>query len=317
MRFHLTLLGTSSAVPLPNRFTTAQLLDVEGRLFLFDCGEGVQVRLQQFGFRSHRIEHIFISHLHGDHILGLVGLLNSMSLQQRSRPLSLHGPAGLKKILEVFSELTSSQYDFLDFVHPVDTTRPSIVMKDQQLTVEAIPLSHRLPTVGYLLKEKVRPRNMRPEVIAAHNLDTHQIIALKAGEDIILPSGVQLSAEEATQEAVPPRSYAFITDTQYLPDLQHKLAGVDLLYHEATFCDEHLALANATLHSTASQAASLAFASKANWLLLGHYSIRYKDLDCFAREARAIFPNTLIGQDGMQIQVHPAGKDPVVKSLLH
>jgi ribonuclease Z len=303
MRFELTLLGTSSALPLPDRFTTAQILDIEGRLFLFDCGEGVQIRLRQLGFRPHRIEAIFISHLHGDHILGLPGLLDSMTLHRREHPLSVFGPPGLAEMLAVNQRTSGSRYSFPLQLSELETERSERVFENARIEVRSFPLLHRIPTVGYLLREQIRPPNMRKEVIRQHGLEVDQIKRLKAGQEVMLESGSSLTAEEATLPAPAPRSFAFCTDTLYVPELADTLRGVDLLYHEATYCEAHADLVRETMHTTARQAALLAREAKVGTLVIGHFSTRYPELDCFEKEAQALFSNSLVGRDGLQIRL--------------
>jgi len=303
MRFELTLLGTSSALPLPDRFTTAQILDIEGRLFLFDCGEGVQIRLRQLGFRTHRIEAIFISHLHGDHVLGLPGLLDSMTLQRRQHPLSVFGPPGLAEMLAVNQRASGSRYSFPLRLSELETERPELILENTRIVVRSFPLQHRIPTVGYLLREQVRPPNMRKEVIQKLGLEVSQIKQLKAGQKVRLEGGRVLAPEEATRPAPEPRSFAFCTDTLYMPELADPLRGVDLLYHEATYCESHAGMVALTMHATARQAALLAREAEVGTLVIGHFSTRYTELKCFEREARTLFKNTWVGRDGMQIRL--------------
>ncbi len=303
MRFELTLLGTSSALPLPDRFTTAQILDIEGHLYLFDCGEGVQIRLRQLGFRPHRIEAIFISHLHGDHVLGLPGLLNSMTLQRREHPLNVFGPPGLANILAVHQRASGSRYSFPLQLSELETGRSELILENARIAVRSFPLLHRIPTVGYLLREQVRPPNMRKEVIQQYGLEVGQIKQLKAGQSIVLESGSYLMPDEATWPAPAPRSFAFCTDTLYIPNLARSFRGVDLLYHEATYCEAHAAMAGETMHTTARQAALLAREAEVGALVIGHFSARYTDLDCFEKEAQALFANSWVGRDGLQIRI--------------
>jgi len=303
MTFALTLLGTNSAFPSPERFATGQFLQVQNSYFLFDCGEGTQIRMQQFDLPAHRIGHIFISHLHGDHMLGLAGLLQTFALQQRSQDLEVYSPPGLEAIILAHHRGGSLELPFTCRFHELDTTTPGLIFENEVLEVYRFPLLHRIPTCGYLLREKERQRNIRPEWIARYELKPPQIVKLKRGQDVQLPDGRQIRSLKATAPPEPPRSFAFCTDTAYFPELASRIRGVDLLYHEATFCDDLADRARRTGHSTAREAAATAREADAGYLLLGHFSSRYQEMDCFEREARAIFPDLSLAVDGMVIEL--------------
>ncbi len=303
MTFKLTLLGTNSAFPSPERFATGQFLQVQNSYFLFDCGEGTQIRMQQYGLPAHRIGHIFISHLHGDHMLGLAGLLQTFALQQRSEDLEVYSPPGLEAIIQAHHREGSLDLPFSCRFHELDTATSGLLFADRILEVYRLPLLHRIPTCGYLLREKERQRNIRPEWIERYELEPPQIVQLKEGQDVQLPDGRRIRSLEATAAPEPSRSFAFCTDTAFCPGLVSQIKGVDLLYHEATFCSDQAERARRTGHSTAREAASIAREAGAGHLLLGHFSSRYQEMDCFEREARAVFPNVSLAVDGMVVEL--------------
>ena len=297
MKFVLTILGVNAATPAFGRFPTSQVLQIHHHFFLLDCGEGAQMRMSDYNIPRHKIRHIFISHLHGDHIFGLPGLLFSFDLTGRTEPLEIYSPAGLKEMMlaQLRPGVTLS---FPIHFHEIDTSYPMLIFENPVLTVESIPLKHGIPTVGYIFREKPRPLNIRPEKICEFKLTIPQIKAAKAGEDILLQNGQLVKNQTLTLPLVPPRSYAFITDTLLDEDILPHLQGVSLLYHDTTFCHDLLENATITMHSTARQAAELAHKAAVGQLITGHYSSRYKDLNVFLAEAQPIFPNTVLGLEG-------------------
>lgn len=304
MRFELTLLGTGAALPMPGRLTSAQVLNVNDRLYLIDCGEGTQMRLTEYQVRRSKIGQIFISHLHGDHFYGLMGLLTSFALNDRSQPLDVFSPFGLKEIIDVmlhYQGSGSSSYPIR--FHVVDTTQHQLIFEDNQLEVYSIPLQHRIPTSGYLFREKQRPRNILPEKIAEYNIPVSEIKNIKNGGAFTLPDGTTVSNAELTAGLPHQRSYAYCSDTSYAPEIVPYIKGVDILYHEATFLQQDEQVALAYSHSTAAQAAMIARAAEVEKLIIGHFSSRYKDAALFEQEARTIFPNTSGGADGMALEV--------------
>ena len=298
MSFSLTILGSSSAIPTTKRFPTAQLLNVDERFFLIDCGEGTQIQMTRFKIRFARIEHIFISHLHGDHIFGLFGLISTLSLMGRTNDLNIHAEPRLDGIirshLSYFGEDLPFRINFL----PIRGSRPKVIFEDDKLTVTAIPLKHRVPVFGFLFREKPRPRNILREAITRNAIPVKQIALIKAGADFIDTEGKLILNENITLPQVPQRSYAFITDTRMLEKNADLLRDVDLLYHEATFLQKDVKLAHQTFHSTAAEAAMLAVKCNARRLLLGHFSVRYKSSALFLEEARNIFPESYVVEDG-------------------
>lgn len=306
MIFSLKILGVNSAVPAHGRVPTSQVLRVPQHTFLIDCGEGAQIRMSQYGIGRGMIDRVFISHLHGDHIFGLPGWLYSLSLFRRTKPLHIHAPQAhlLKNMLD---NLLSIQGDlgFEILYHDafVEQDTSALVYEDEALIVHSIPLLHRVPTVGYLFREKPRLPNIIPEKIHAYNLSVEQILQAKKGQMVELHDGTLLHPSELTLPPPPPRSYAYLSDTAYNEAVVPFIQGVDLLYHEATFAHELLEHAKLTMHSTAAQAATIALKAGVGTLILGHYSSRYQDPSNLLEEARRIFPNTMLGEEGREYHV--------------
>lgn len=304
MEFCLTILGSASASPTLHRHPTAQVLEVGNWVALIDCGEGTQVRLLEARIRPQRLTHIFISHLHGDHYFGLPGLLSTMHLQGRTTALHLFGPAGLGVILSEIFRYSGTPLSFPVHFHPVDTTQQATVYEDQRLTVQTLPMDHRVPCCGFLFREKPKLRHLRKEMLPA-GLKPAQLVALKHGYDLLDPATgtVLLRNDTVTSPPSHARSYAYCADTRYHEEMAALVAEVDLLYHEATFLHDKALRAEQTGHSTAWQAAMLARQAGVRRLLIGHFSARYPDLQPLLDEARAVFPNTQLATEGKQISV--------------
>ena len=295
MSFELTILGSSSALPTSNRFPAAHLLKVNERFFLIDCGEGTQIQLRRFGFNPARIHHVFISHLHGDHVFGLFGLISSMGLTGRKVTLHIYGPEMLQEMLEKhFYYFARPPFPLK--IHVCEGTE--IVFENKQLEVRSIPLKHRTSTFGYVFREKIRELNVRKEKIREHGLGVADIVKIKRGEDQIAADGKVIPNAELTLPPYKRRSYAYISDTVYDPAIAEQIMGVDLLFHEATFSHKDEKLAAETLHSTSVQAAEVARTAGAEKLIIGHFSTRYKDAGHLVEEAQAVFPETYMAEDG-------------------
>jgi ribonuclease Z len=294
--FELTILGSSAALPTSTRFPTAQLLHAGERFFLIDCGEGTQIRLRQFGINPSRIHHILISHLHGDHVFGLFGLLSTLGMMGRKVPLHLYGPHALEEYMNSYSRFFGPLPFNLEFFTPADSK--GFLFESDKLTISAIPLTHRTTAFGYLFREKKKPLNVRKEQIDALGLGIADIVKVKRGEDYVSGSGEVIPNRELTMPPFHQRSYAYLSDTMFDPALAEHIKGVDLLFHEATFSDNDQKLALQTQHSTATQAATLAKLAGAKKLLIGHFSSRYKDPLLLENEARGIFKNTIGVNDG-------------------
>ncbi len=303
MTFSLTILGSSSALPTSKRFPTAHLLNVNERFFLIDCGEGTQIQLRKFRAHLGRINHIFISHNHGDHIFGLFGLLSSFQLLGRKTDLHIHGPGDLNELIRFYRKNFAQAGDFNIIMHSVGHKAPTVIFDDERVTVTAFPLKHRVPTTGFLFREKPVDLNLRKEALDIYKPLIAQVVAIKKGDDLVLSDGTVVPNKELTLPPWKTRSYAYCSDTVYDPDILEVIKETDLLYHEATFMNSEQLLAQQTLHSTAEQAATIAKAAGVSKLLLGHFSSRYKNLDQLLDEARAVFPDVFLVNDGDVFEV--------------
>jgi ribonuclease Z len=278
---------------------------VHEQFFLIDCGEGTQDRMRQYGISPLKLNAIFISHLHGDHVFGLPGVLSTLNHFGRKTPLHLFGPAPIEEILQFHLKHFEQNLGYPIVCHEVNARQESLIYENRVMEVTTIPLRHRIPATGYLFREKTPPLNVDKAVIRRHSLSLAQITALKRGEDILLADGTPLPCAEATYVPYPPRSYAFCSDTLYSGKVVRLIHGVDLLYHEATFLDKDRPLAKETGHTTALQAAKAASLAEVGQLLIGHFSSRYKDDSLLLDEARTLFPNTLIAREGDTITLAP------------
>lgn len=297
MTFELTILGSGSALPTSRRYPTAQALNVLERFFLIDCGEGTQLQLRNAKVRMSNINHIFISHLHGDHIFGLFGLLSTYNLLGRKNPLTIHGHSNLKAILDFYYQQFAEELQYRVEVKPIDSRSFHLIHEDKVVEVYAIPLKHRVPSWGFLFREKEKERNIDKFAIEKYNIGIKDILKVKAGEDFITDDGELIPNSDISTMPPKPRSYAFCSDTAYFERITKWIDGVDLLYHEATFADAERKIAKQTAHSTASQAAMIAKKANVGKLIIGHFSNRYKDLNPLLTEARLIFPETYLAED--------------------
>ena len=303
MKFELTILGCNSAKAANGRHPTAQVLTIKEHLILIDCGEGTQMQMDKFHIRRGRINHIFISHLHGDHIFGLPGLLTSYSLNGRKKPMTIFSPKGLEEMLTVILRNSGSMLSHPIHYVEVDTTQSYSVYENDFMEVSSIPLDHRVPTSGYLFREKARPRNMIAEQIEIHQIPYPQIKAIKAGADFTKPDGSVISNTALTTDPPRTRSYAFCSDTMYTESIVPIIKNVDLLYHEATYLHEKVERAKTTKHSTALQAAQIAQQASAGQLILGHFSSRYADASPLQAEAASVFANSVVAEEGMRYEI--------------
>ncbi len=301
MRFEVTTLGTGAALPARGRFPSAQLLNIHERLHLVDCGEGTQERLRQAEVNFNRIGTIFISHMHGDHYLGLMGLLSSMHLNGRLDELNVYGPPELREVIDVQLRASQTYLRYPLKVHALEHATGAIVFSDPYVEVITLKLKHRIPTTGFLFREKRMPRRLRKERLV--DIPHFARVAVKNGEDLALVDGTVVPNHELTLDPPTPRRYAYCSDTAYAPDLVEHLDGVDLLYHEATFTDAMSDRARETCHSTAKQAAMIAKAANVGTLLLGHFSSRYKDNRVLLDEALPFFANTLLAEEGRTFHI--------------
>jgi ribonuclease Z len=298
MVFDVHILGSGSATPQLHRNMTAQYVNVLERHIMIDCAEGTQLQFQKFRIKPFRIDYILISHLHGDHYLGLVGFLSSQHLFGRKKPLKIFAPTALQDI--IFSQLAASKttlgYD-IEFVG-LESKESELIFEDNVIEIYTIPLEHRVYCNGYLIREKIKPRRINKPVCDQYKVPIAMMHLLIKGHDWVKDNGVVVQNTELTFPPVKSRSYAFCSDTRYAPKNIEQLKNVDLLYHEATFMHEMLDRAKKTFHSTALQAATFAKEAEVKQLIMGHFSVRYREVDCFEEEAKAVFPNSKAVNDG-------------------
>ena len=294
----LTILGCFSATPRKEANPTAQVLEINNHLFLIDCGENTQVELRRNQIKFSRIKHIFISHLHGDHYFGLVGLISTFGLLTRETELHIHCPKGLKEVITLQMKLADSWTNYPLYFHELTDHTSELIFEDDRVEVWTIPLDHRIYTNGFLFKEKEGERHLHmPSVIEA-NIDMAYYNKLKQGYDVLNNDGILIDHKKVTLPPHPPKSYAFCSDTAYKEDIVPLIKDVDVLYHESTFLEKHAYLAPKTKHSTAKEAALIAKKANVKTLILGHFSTRYDDLTEFKREAETIFKPVLLANDG-------------------
>ena len=294
----LTILGCYAATPRTLTNPTAQVLEINGHIILIDCGEGTQVELRRRKVKFSRINHIFISHLHGDHFFGLPGLISTMRLLGREKELHVYGPKGIKEAITLLLKLGDSWTNYPLLFHELASKEPELVFEDKKISVTTIPLDHRIYTNGFLFKEKEGKRKLNIDAAQNYGIDKAYYQNIKNGKDITLDNGETILNKELTFDPPKPKSYAFCSDTVYDTNLSEQLKGVDVLYHESTFLESEAELATKTKHSTALQAAKIAKAANVKTLLLGHYSTRYKSIELFKEEATTIFSNVLLADDG-------------------
>ena len=298
----LTVLGCNSATPHADKAPTAQLLSTTKHHFLIDCGEGTQVLLLKAKIKFAQINHIFISHLHGDHFYGLPGLISTFRLLGREAPLHIYGPVGIREAVTLLLKLSNSWTNYPLHFHELSEKEPVCLFSDGEMEVHTIPLKHRVYTNGFLFRETPKERKINPEAVKKLRVDQSQMRNLKQGKDVVNIDGESISNAQLTHDPKPSKAYAFCSDTAYHPEITRQIQGVDVLYHEATFLDDNLELAKKTDHSTAKQAAQIAKDANVNCLILGHYSSRYKDLTLFQTEAAEIFPNVELAYDGYTLE---------------
>jgi len=298
MKFEVTILGSSSATPIYNRNPTAQILNINEKLYLIDCGEGTQQQMLRFDVKGSRIDFIFISHLHGDHYLGLVGLLSSLHLNGRKKPLKLFGPEHLKEIIDLQLCYSDTVLQFELEFKSTNALVPEIILDNQDITVESIPLVHGIPCTGFLFREKKRLRKLVKDRIEAYNIPVEYYNAIKKGADFTAPNGTIYKNEVLTTDSAAPKTYVYCSDTCYSESYFNQISNATLLYHEATFLNNMLDRAIETQHTTALQAGEVALKTKAETLLIGHFSARYKTLNELLDEARSVFPQTELAIEG-------------------
>ena len=298
MALRLSILGCNSAKPSISRFTTAQVLHAETKNYVIDCGEGIQIRLKQLKIKSSKIDQIFISHLHGDHFFGLPGLINSLNLNGRIKPLMIFGPVGLQKFIDSLMSLGALYLNFELNITELNANISDKIFEDDIIEVISFPLKHRVPTTGFLFREKSKERKLIKSFIREKGLTIDEIKSLKGGANVLREDGTLLEVRLLTHKPTPGRSYAFCSDTIYDEDIIKYIEQVDTLYHESTYLEDLKDKAHERGHSTAGEAALIAKKAGAKKLILGHYSSRYKDIRNFEMEAQKIFSNVELAEDG-------------------
>lgn len=301
-QFRVNILGCGSAIPTARHNPSSQILDIRDNLFMIDCGEGTQLSMRKMRLKYNRLNHIFISHLHGDHCFGLIGLLSSMALQEKYGSVTIH-------IFEEGADLFDQQLKFfcrdIPFEIKFNILKPerATIFESSAITIETIPLFHRVPCVGFLFKEKPKLRHLNGEMVKFYNVPVKELHGIKEGNDFVTSEGVVVPNARLTTDADPVMSYAYCSDTAFNPKVAEMIKGVHTIYHEATYTNEFALLARPRGHSTSAEAARIAEMAEAKQLVLGHFSKRYRDESPLLSEAKEIFPNTILANDGMQIDL--------------
>jgi ribonuclease Z len=301
--FKIHILGCGSALPTLKHFASSQIVEIREKLFMVDCGEGTQIQLRKSKMRFTKIGCVFISHLHGDHCFGLIGLISTFGMFGRTAPLHVYAPKELEKILNMGMDLFCRGLEFEVVFHAIDTTSKTVIYEDKSLTVETIPLEHRIPCCGFLFKEKPTRRHILRDMIDFYQIPISQIDNIKNGSDWTTTDGEVIENCRLTSDPDPVRSYAYCSDTRYIPSLYKLIEGVNLLYHESTYDSSCLERAKLYYHSTSQQAAAVAKNGHVGKLLLGHFSARYDDEESIVKEAREIFPESYLSNEGMVVDV--------------
>ena len=299
----LTILGCYAATPRTITNPTSQVLEIKNRMFLIDCGEGTQVQLRKNKIKFSKINQVFISHLHGDHFFGLIGLISTFSLLGRTTDLHIYGPKGIKEIIILQLRLSNSWTNYGLYFHELESDESEAIFEDDKVVVTTIPLKHRVYTNGFLYQEKVGERKLNMDAVLNHEIESCYYQKIKNGKDITLDDGRLIANSVLTFDPIEPKSYAFCSDTVYHEAILPIIENVDVLYHESTFLESEVSLANKTLHSTAKEAARIALKANAKQLILGHYSTRYESIDLFKEEAKTIFPEVLLAEDGKTFEL--------------
>lgn len=293
----LTILGCGSALPTRKNFPSSQLLEIRDKQFLIDCGEGTQIRMSQLGIKTNRLGHIFISHLHGDHCFGLMGLISTYGMLNRTAELHIHAQADLEKIMKPQLQYFCAGLSFDVIFHTINPRKHELIYEDRSVQVFSIPLKHRVPCCGFLFEEKPRDRHIIREMIDFYKIPTWRILKIKQGEDFITEEGEIIPNDQLTIASDSPKRFAYCSDTAYSEKIIPIIKGVDCLYHEATFMEDKLIRSKQTEHSTARQAATIALKADVKKLIIGHYSARYNNQNDLLDEAKAVFENTVLGED--------------------
>ncbi|HMX03047.1 MAG TPA: ribonuclease Z [Chitinophagales bacterium] len=304
MSFAVTVIGSNSAIPAHGRHPSAQVVTINDRLYLIDCGEGTQMRFNELGIKWMKINQIFISHLHGDHFFGLIGVLSTYHLMRRNRPLDVYAPAPLADIIKMQLEAGESQLNYELRFHELDTVNTGTIYENEDITVDTIVLNHRIPCVGFVFREKQRDRKVIREKLQEFQIPVELIPDIKKGMDILdEKTGNRILNKDITIDPPLPRTYAYCCDTAYYPAMVPFIANADLVYHDCTFDEASSQRATDTFHSTTKQAASIALQANAKKLMIGHFSSKYDDLLPLLREAQEVFSNTILAIEGKTVEL--------------
>ncbi|WP_367753248.1 ribonuclease Z [Flavobacterium sp. WC2430] len=295
----LTILGCYAATPRTFTNPTSQILEIKNRLFLIDCGEGTQVQLRKNKIKFSKINHIFISHLHGDHFFGLIGIVSTFTLLGRTTDLHIYGPVGIKEIILLQLRLANSWTNYSLYFHELESNDSEVVFEDEKVIVKTIPLKHRIYTNGFLFQEKPDKRKLNIDAVKSFEIEECYYQNIKNGKDIVLDDGRIIENSKLTFDPVPAKNYAFCSDTVYDETIVSLINNIDVLYHESTFLESEGLLARKTMHSTAKEAAIIALKANVKQLVLGHYSTRYENIKLFKEEAETIFPEVALADDGV------------------
>ena len=299
----VTVIGCGSALPTMHHNNAAQVVEVDGHLYLIDCGEGTQVWLRRSKLAFSRISAIFITHIHGDHVFGLIGLISSFNLLDRDKPLHVFAPKELEEFLNLQIKMFCRDMGYEVIFHAVDTTKKQVIYEDEKVTVKSLPLNHRMPCSGFIFSEKQKLPHINREMVDFYKVPNYKLNDIKNGLDFVAEDGEIVPFTRLTTPAEKPKSYAYCSDTKYIPDLYKQLEEVDALYHEATYANDRKEQAAKYYHSTAEEAAMVARDAKVSRLYIGHYSQRYNDEKLLLEEARKVFPETYLTNENMEISV--------------
>src|SRR5690554_151506 len=298
----ITILGCYAATPRTFNNPTSQVLEMRNHFFLIDCGEGTQVQLRKKKIKFSKINHIFISHLHGDHSFGLIGVITTFAMLGRETDLHVYGPKGIKELILTQLRFSGSYTSYNLYFHELESNESEVIFEDEKVIVKTIPLRHRVYTNGYLFQEKPKERKLNKEKAEQYGIDSCYYQNIKSGKDILLDDGQFIPNSDLTTDPEPPKSYAFCSDTIYKEDIVPIIKNVDVLYHESTFLEKDAQYTERTMHCTAKQAAAIALKANAKNLILGHYSTRYGSIEPFKTEAQEIFPNVHLADDGKEFE---------------
>lgn len=302
-KFELHILGCGSALPTTRHFSTSQVLNVREKLFMIDCGEGTQIQLRKSRLKFSRLNHVFISHLHGDHCFGLFGLISTFGLLGRTADFYIHAPVGTERLFAPMLEFFCNHLPYNVFFREFETNAPKMIHEDRSLTVTTIPLKHRLPCCGFLFEEKQRPNHIIRDMVDFYKVPLYELNRIKNGADYVTPQGVVVPNAKLTYPAAPARRYAYCSDTMYMKQIVGQIKNVDLLFHEATFLQADLPRAKETFHTTAQQAGKIALEAEVKQLLIGHFSARYDNEDTLLKEASAVFPHTILAKEMLCVEI--------------